>query len=190
MQSPAPSLRDRLIDAGLAILAEGGMEALTLRRVAARAGVSHAAPAHHFDGLPGLLTAIATRAFDRFSQATEQARDAAGASPAARLRGLCAGYLAFATHHSGLFQLMFNEPSLCRTDPDLQKHSSRAFAILHETCRPLADPAAPERLQIAVWSMVHGYAMLGFHRSTGDRRPFGNIPTMTELLDQLLQGPR
>ncbi len=53
------NLREALIVAGIEILKEGGLPALTLRACAARAGVSHAAPAHHFDGLPGLVTAIA-----------------------------------------------------------------------------------------------------------------------------------
>ena len=59
-------LRRALIDAGLALLTEGGTSALTLRGCAARAGVSHAAPAHHFDGLDGLRVAIAEEGFDRF----------------------------------------------------------------------------------------------------------------------------
>ena len=78
---PAPALRDVLIEAGIALLNEGGMAALTLRRAAARAGVSHAAPAYHFDGLPGLLTAIAARAFADFSNRMQAARDLAGSDP-------------------------------------------------------------------------------------------------------------
>ena len=53
------NLREALITAGVGLLNEGGLSALTLRKCAARAGVSHAAPAYHFKGLNGLLTAIA-----------------------------------------------------------------------------------------------------------------------------------
>ena len=68
------NLRSALIDSGLALLANEGLAGLTLRRAAAAAGVSHAAPAHHFDGLPGLLTAIAARAFQLFADQMEAAQ--------------------------------------------------------------------------------------------------------------------
>ncbi|WP_141215717.1 TetR/AcrR family transcriptional regulator, partial [Hahella sp. CCB-MM4] len=77
MTRDTPSTRDALIEAGLSLLIEGGPEGLTLRRAAARAGVSHAAPAHHFNGLPGLQTAIATRAFALFTVTMISHRDAA-----------------------------------------------------------------------------------------------------------------
>ena len=64
---PPKYLRVALVDAGLALLAIEGLAGLTLRACAARAGVSHAAPAHHFAGLPGLLTAIAARGFGIFT---------------------------------------------------------------------------------------------------------------------------
>ncbi len=85
------NLREALIDAGLQLLAEGGPSALTLRRAAARAGVSHAAPAHHFDGLTGLLTAIAVRAYQAFSGQMIQHREAAGANDFTRWVGVCQG---------------------------------------------------------------------------------------------------
>ena len=57
------NLKEALVLAGMQILEEEGLAALTLRRCAALAGVSHAAPAHHFDGLKGLRTAIAIRGY-------------------------------------------------------------------------------------------------------------------------------
>lgn len=190
-QNPAipqtlPSLRDALITAGTELLAEGGMANLTLRRAAARAGVSHAAPAYHFDGLPGLLTAIAARAFQTFADTLHHAREAAGDAPTARLNGTCQGYLTFATTHSGLFHLMFISPEVHRGDPSLTPHAIRAYQILREACAPFAQTEPDEALEVAVWSLVHGYAALGFATDDPNRRPFTRLPPFAELLANLL----
>ena len=184
------NLRQALIDAGLDLLAEGGRAALTLRQAAARAGVSHAAPAHHFDGLPGLLTAIAAQAFARFTAAMTAARDAAGPDDFARLNGICAGYLAFAAGHAGLFDLMFNAPDHDRADPDLMIQSHAAYGVLRDACHPFATTTRPaEDLEIAVWSMVHGFALLRFATPRDDSRPFSAPPDFARLLRNLVQGP-
>ncbi len=185
-----PSLRDGLIEAGMALLEEGGMQALTLRRAAARAGVSHAAPAHHFAGLPGLLTAIAARAFRLFAQTLDQGREAGGTDPFQRLLGLTQGYLAFARRHAGLFHLMFISPEVDRADPDLMPHAQRSYLILREACLPFAPPGATEDrvLETAVWSLVHGYATLGFGQ--GDRRGPVEPVSFAAVLQELLAARR
>jgi AcrR family transcriptional regulator len=160
-----PTLRDALIDAGMALLEEGGMQGLTLRRAAARAGVSHAAPAHHFEGLPGLMTAIAGRAFQRFVQAMQDSCDAAASDAMSRLHATCRGYLVFAAAHSGLFHVMFVSPEVNRGHPDVMPHSARAYDLLRQACLPFSPDGQPDlRLETAVWSMVHGYAVLGLDR--------------------------
>jgi AcrR family transcriptional regulator len=186
----APSLRDGLIEAGIALLNEGGMAALTLRRAAARAGVSHAAPAWHFDGLPGLLTAIAARAFADFSDRMQVARDAAGADPFLRLAGICQGYLDFARINHGLFHVMFASPEVNRNDPGLTPHSKRSYMLLREGCLPFAAAGATEDmvLETAVWSLVHGYATLQFTALPRERQVFGPPPDFPSLLRVLLSG--
>lgn len=184
---PAP-LRTALIEAGMALLQEGGMPALTLRRAAARAGVSHAAPAHHFNGLPGLLTAIAAQAFRLFCAAMDKARDRAADTPEARLQAICQGYLAFATAHQGLFHVMFVSPEVIRSDPELMEQATRAYLILRNGCLPFAQShlKPDETLEIAVWSMVHGFAVLGFHAPPHPQRPIAQPPDFATLLSELL----
>ena len=183
------NLRAALIDAGLTLLANEGLSGLTLRRAAAAAGVSHAAPAHHFDGLPGLLTAIAARAFQLFADQMEAARAIAPPDAIGQLQGICDGYLAFAAGHAALFQLMFNSPSLNRCDRDLMAQSGRSYQVLRAACQPFAKDDAPdETLETAVWSLVHGYALLGF----SDPAPAGGaqriIPEFDWLLATLIKG--
>lgn len=158
-ESAPPDTRAALIEAALHLLLTEGMGGLTLRRAAARAGVSHAAPAHHFDGLPGLLTATAARAFRLFTKAMTDARDAAPPDPRAQLLAVGQGYLAFARDHAGLFHLMFNSPALSRNDHDLMQASAESYAVLRAACAPLAA-ADPHALETAVWALVHGFAAL------------------------------
>ena len=155
----APDTRTALIEAAIALLQSGGMAALTLRQAAAKAGVSNAAPAHHFDGLPGLLTATAARAFRLFTAAMTKARDAAPPDPRAQLLAVGQGYLTFARDHAGLFQLMFNSPALCRDDAELTQASAAAYAVLRAACAPFVA-ADPRALETAVWALVHGFAAL------------------------------
>lgn len=181
-----PSLRETLIDAGLALLAEGGAPALTLRRAAARAGVSHAAPAHHFSGLPGLMTAMAVRAYDAFAEALTQGRAAAPDDPVARLHGLCHGYLGFAATHAGLFHLLFVASEPDRSDADLGRASSAAYGLLRETCLPLTGGTPDEVFEVGVWSLVHGYALLGLGSPDSAKRPLIAVPDFDAVLDRHL----
>lgn len=184
MTQDLPSTRDALIDAGLSLLIEGGPEGLTLRRAAARAGVSHAAPAHHFKGLPGLQTAIATRAYTLFTEAMATRRDASGPAPFDRLLGICEGYLDFATERAGLFHVMFNCPDLDYADPALQIESGKAYAVLREGCLPFTG-AADLVTEGLVWASVHGYAMLGFRHRDGQAGG-ENPPPFRDLLVRIL----
>ncbi|HEX8804061.1 MAG TPA: TetR/AcrR family transcriptional regulator, partial [Acidimicrobiales bacterium] len=105
------NLRRELLDAAAAAIEEGGPAALSLRNLAQRAGVSHAAPAHHFGDRAGLLTALAAEGYQRLADALE----AAGAGGDFLEAGLA--YVRFATTHPAHFLVMF-EPSLYRAgDP-------------------------------------------------------------------------
>lgn len=157
-------LKPALIAAGLELLEETGLEALSLRAIAARVGVSHTAPKNHFDGLRGLLTAIAAEGFRR--HAAEMRRGATGAPPGtARLHAACDGYLRFALAHPELFRLMFSKALCNHHDPELQAVSRASYEVLRGIAQGLdwdkADaPGAPWRTEWMLWSMVHGYAML------------------------------
>lgn len=166
-------LRRALVEAGLAILEEEGVGALTLRGVAARAGVSHAAPAHHFPMLRDLLTALAAIAFQRFHAAIDRELQAAGPLPEDKVRAACTGYLAFARAETGLFRLMFSAERLNWEDPDLGAAARAARTQLADFCRPLADalalPDAAARVDLErfVWAIAHGYAHLAVEGKLG-----------------------
>ena len=156
-------LRDALLAAGTTILDRDGFERLSLRACAAEAGVSHAAPNHHFGNLAGLSTALATLAFERFVATIEAEQAAAGSEAAARLRAAGRGYVTFAKRHPGLFRLMFDRHRLNWQDAALSAAADAAYTQLLETVAPFADPSdrtTLDRLALTVWSTVHGYAHL------------------------------
>lgn len=153
-------LRNALVQAGIDLLEEGGLDALSLRKCAARAGVSHAAPAHHFDGLPGLKAAIAEEGFRRFSTYMEQARDAGEQSDAGRLRSICRGYLQFGIDHAGILNVIFGQRGLAGQKPGTRE-PSHAYQILHEACAPFVPAGMdPKIVEIRVWSLIHGFTLL------------------------------
>lgn len=182
------NLREALIEAGLHLLASGGPSALTLRRAAARAGVSHAAPAHHFEGLGGLMTAMAERAYREFTTAMVQHRDAAAPEAFARLVGVCDGYLAFAETRAGLFHLLFVAPEVDRGEAAVMQASALAYDVLRQACLPFSENGAPDPLiETAVWTMVHGYALLGLNLPDSPKRTIVAVPPMAALLARLVQ---
>jgi len=155
------NLKPVLVDAGIALLAEGGHSALTLRKCAARAGVSHAAPAHHFNGLKGLLTAIVTKGFRIFTLAMIKERDAAANDPGTRLIAVGNGYLRFARNNEAMANLMFMTDEIFTDDPEYKAASAAACQVLADACEPFAaDAVEQRRTEALVWSLVQGYATL------------------------------
>lgn len=168
MSTTAPyhhgSLRAALLDAVEQLLLEHGEDGVSLRRAARLAGVSHAAPAHHFGDLHGLLSAVAERGHERFAEALRSARDAApDADLAARFYATGWAYVQFAADNQGVFSIMFRG-SLAGS-PTSGALSSESFGVLSDLIRegtgglPADDPAVL-RLALYVWSCVHGVAEL------------------------------
>jgi AcrR family transcriptional regulator len=158
-------LREALLAAAEEELDEKGVEGFTLRGCAKRAGVSHAAPAHHFKDADGLLTALAAVGFARFTAAMTARRSAAPADPRERLIALGLGYIDFATSEPALFRLMFASGRPDFDDPDLQQIAMNSLRqLIHGVgaIRGSADPGDKAAMLdvAAAWSMVHGIADL------------------------------
>ena len=155
------NLKQALVEAGISLLAESGVDGLTLRKCAASAGVSHAAPAHHFNGIKGLLTAIVVQGFETFTRYMIEAREASDNNPRARLEGICRGYIAFSTEHEAVSTLMFMKDRFDTEDPEFHKASSASYEVLAETCAPFrSDNMDARGIETLVWSLVQGYVHL------------------------------
>lgn len=159
------ALREALLDAAEAELRERGIEGFSLRSVAKRAGVSHAAPAHHFGGTNGLLTALAAEGFKRFVDYQRARRAAAGGDAKAQLAAAGLAYVAFAEEHTALFRLMFSSDRPDCDDALLSSASLAAFADLTGLVQDVTGRTAPEsadmqRDVLTVWGLSHGLADL------------------------------
>ncbi|MFR9776955.1 TetR/AcrR family transcriptional regulator [Micromonospora sp. MS34] len=146
-------LRRALLEAAVQAIGESGPAALSLRDLARRAGVSHAAPAHHFGDKAGLLTALAVEGFDLLGAALDRA--------GGDLLEAGVAYVHFAVGHRAHFEVMFS-PDLYRADdPALVAARTRAGAALRGGVAALpGPPREPDRDALAAWSIVHGFATL------------------------------
>lgn len=158
-------LRRALIDAGEAELSENGLAGFSLRRVAARVGVSHAAPAHHFGDVSGLIDALAERGFRRLLDSMIAHQEAAPDDPYEQLIASGLGYLHFARSHPALFRLIFSDPTGVAPSPEVMATAGAAFmhlaanvAAVHGVA-PLAHDGARDEV-MACWTRVHGIAEL------------------------------
>lgn len=154
-------LRDALIAAAQDIVETAGLAALSLRAVARRAGVSAAAPYHHFPDKQALLDAVAERGFDALTVAMTQRMDRVSSS-AARLDASGIGYVAFAISNPALFGLMFSHVGQNpAAGHSLSLARQRAYAVLQQAADAdsPAGTASPQEC-LRLWALVHGIAKL------------------------------
>ncbi|SEE04238.1 transcriptional regulator, TetR family [Streptomyces sp. 2231.1] len=154
------TLRERLVDAGVELLAAEGPQALTLREIARRAGVSHGAPRRYFPTHRELLSAIARRGFAELAARTEETLAREPADPRARVAALARTYVEFALDSPGMYELMFRHDLLESGHLGLRETSLPLFALLTELVGR-ADPEAQARqVAGALWANLHGLAQL------------------------------
>ena len=186
------SLREALVEAAEAVIAERGADGFSLREAARRAGVSPAAPQHHFGDARGLLTALATRGFENLGNALAAADAAAERSPRSRLRAQGAAYVRFALTRPAQFDIMWRTGRLDNEDPGLAEAGRRAFSVLQTAIAAGSgepggehQPSQADPRAIACWSMVHGFARLALDGAfqTSDR---GSIEEAERMLDPML----
>ena len=171
-------LRNGLLEAARTILEEESLAALTLRAVARKAGVSHAAPYRHFPNHEALLVELSIEGFEELREALVEAAKAPG-SESDKIATIGAAYMRFVAQRPALARLMFGSQLPNRDQfPQL---GLKADSIGHEIGKALHDNA----LGLAVWSAVHGLAMLVLENviDLGQRRSGLHVlPTRAEII--------
>src|ERR1700676_2323633 len=190
------ALRDGLLEAAERVLERDGLAGLTLRAVAREAGVSHAAPTHHFGDLTGLVSELAAIGFRQFN-ATMKAAAASGTTLLEKGMANAKAYVAYARAHPGMYALMFRSPErLQYSRPSLHEASEAAFAgLAGSVAASRQEQISKESLSLdqaaAIarnWSLVHGFTMLLLDGSLHDilhRLPAGT--TAETLLDAMMR---
>jgi AcrR family transcriptional regulator len=154
------NLKQTLISAGLEILSRDGMDVLSLRMVAKKAGVSHAAPYRHFNNKEALIAAIAEEGFNRLSIKIAEAANLYPGQSELQLKEAGWGYVQFALENPEHLKVMFGSfSSECAPD----KGTSMDYLIgLIKNCQEegLIENGDPVLLALTTWSTVHGLALI------------------------------
>ena len=190
------ALRDALLKAAETVLERDGLQGLTLRAVARQAGVSHAAPTHHFGDLTGLVSELAATGFRQFNAAMAAAPRIGESLENTKAR--LSAYIAYAQAHPGMYGLMFRTERLDMTRPALSDAANAAFAGLagaigasrHERISEEALSLDQGAAIARAWSMIHGFTMLLLDGRLADvlrRMPEGT--DVDTLLGAMLTAP-
>lgn len=191
-------LHDALLAAAERVLERDGLAGLTLRAVAREAGVSHAAPTHHFGDLTGLLSELAAIGFRRFNAAMIAAGETE-THPLMKALARAKAYVAYAQARPGMYGLMFRTERLDMSRPSLNEAATASFAGLASAIgagrNEKLSGGALETLSLdqaaaiaRAWSLVHGFTMLLLDGRLEDilrRLPEGT--GVDQLLDAMLR---
>lgn len=182
-------LREALLEAARARLAEGGESELSLRDLATRVGVSVNATYRHFESKEAMLVELAAGGFDALRADLRDAVASAGAvSALRRLNVVGEAYVGFANRDPALFRLMFGREGRFESDERFREAAGAAFMVLVECVAAVREepPDAPEviRAAIAAWSVAHGFATLGIEGYL-QALPAAQRPTAREVVSRL-----
>lgn len=186
-------LRRTLLDTALALVENEGVSHLTLREIARRAGVSHAAPYRHFADKAALLAAVAEEGFQTMRAALIEASDRVDASDAlGRLRASGVAYVGFASSHGSHYRVMFGPEIVDRAaHPTLHEASQQTFRVLVDQIVEAQKQGAlrggpPLDLAVANWATAHGLSMLLLDRQLASMPEECSDPS--RVLYQVIEG--
>ncbi|MDA3900547.1 MAG: TetR/AcrR family transcriptional regulator [Spirochaetes bacterium] len=160
-------LKETLINQSLSIIDKEGLGGLTLRKAARLAGVSHAAPAHHFGDMKGLLAAIATNGFvlltTQMVNSIDQLKEN---NPLYKFKTIGLAYIEFALKNPSFLKIMYHsELSDKKSYPELMRESKKPFQLLKNIimeCQKekLIKDGNLDESALFAWSTVHGFSNL------------------------------
>lgn len=159
-------LRETLILAGIELLSERGSAGLDLRKVARKAGVSHAAPYRHFDDKGALIAAINEEGFTQLHESLQQAVNRAEGNPVEQLQNIGLAYVEFTINNPWLVREMFSGLTIDREAyPSLYTISKNVFHLIEQVILAgqesgIFNSDSSEELTCVVWSTIHGTAIL------------------------------
>jgi AcrR family transcriptional regulator len=175
------NLKEALVRAALALIAEKGPAGFTFADAARWAGVSAAAPYRHYRDREELLADVARRGFDEFTDRLSKAWDHGKPDPQTAFQRLGKTYLAFARSEPAFYSAMFEAGVPPDASPELRAAGDRAFTVMRSACEALTAllPQAkrPPALMMAlhIWALSHGIASL-FARGDGSQRALPMSP--------------
>src|ERR1700740_461238 len=166
------------------LVAQRGADGISLRELAREAGVSHAAPAHHFTDRRGLFTALAAQGFELLA--------GGHAEPRPRFLDAALAYVRFALEHPGHYRVMFDKSLVDPSNRELAAAQAAAGAELSRGVASLPDrhaKADPSGAELAAWSLVHGFSMLWLNDAVNARlKATDPMATVERIATMLFEG--
>jgi AcrR family transcriptional regulator len=163
-REPSLSIKEACVQAAREVIADNGIENLSMRDVARKLGISHQAPYRHFDSRDHLLAEIMRRCFVDFAEHLDQRTRSGDAE--ADLGAMGHAYLDYAQRKPLEYRLMFGTPWPAPAQhPELVRHAVHAFNMLRDSLRSMqgndeAHHANADRQAMFIWSTLHGMASI------------------------------
>jgi len=183
-------LRAALLEAALALISEIGPQGLTIREVARRAGVSHAAPYRHFADRDQLILAVVEQGFEKLQQTMQAEKDAAPPDPLNQFAASGLAYINFALQHPAYYRVMFSGDLLSSTGHLSLRHTSQG--ALQEMVANIAEcqqlglvrGGDPVTQALTILSTIHGFVSLVNDNRIGHL--IGNPYSLESIRDAVL----
>ena len=167
MTATEPAQRDlegKIVDAARDVIAAGGIEALSMRAVAQRVGVSATALYHYFDGKQALVDRVVRGAFARFAAHMESAMERQPPGSLERVRALGEAYITFALENEAYFRVIFSiqlaDPRELDDLPGGGGYHLLRRCVVDAMASGAMRQADPDVVSLYVWSLVHGLVTL------------------------------
>jgi len=187
------NLRQALVEAALALIADKGPQGFTLSEAAKAADVTPAAVYRHFSGRDQLLAEVARQGFDIFAALLEYAHDDGRPTPLAAFEATGRAYLAFARKYPGHYQAMFESGLQADQHPDLAEVAAKARTTMDRAADRLAQGLPANRrppasmISAHVWAVSHGVVEL-FLRGNGGPQPMAPEDLLESAIGIYLRG--
>ena len=159
-------LKNALIKAGVDILAKDGVSGLSLRKVASKAGVSHAAPYSHFTDKQALIAAISTEGFRQLYERVSTVAEEYKTKPSMQMVEVAWAYVQFAMDDRDRFKVMFSgilEKE--REYPEFVAEAQRNFQLVKmiveaNQASGVLRSGSSDLVALSAWGIIHGFVML------------------------------
>jgi AcrR family transcriptional regulator len=172
------NLREALVEACLALIAEKGPTGFTLSEAAREAGVTPAAVYRHFEGREDLIAEAARQGYEMFADLLDYAYNKGQPSALSAFSATGRAYLAFARKYPGHYVAMFESGISINRTPDLASAARRAMGVLEKAAEDLSRNIPPDRrpppqmFSAHIWALSHGVVELFARGTPGARSPF------------------